>query len=277
MAGFLTDSERARLNGFPAEVPYSDLVAYFTLTASDRRQVPKTSSAVNRMGFALQLGALRYLGFCPKDVGNAPRPVITFVAEQLGTAPLDLAEYGQRSQTRSDHGVLAQSHLGFRCPKDEEIDDLGSWLVARALEHDRPMLLLELACERLRSARLYRPDLQLLERLVVSARQEARRETYRLLQPLLAGDRKTALDSLLVSDEETGRTPLAWLRQDATSSKPRSILETIDKLRHLREMRVGEIELDRLNPSALARNDPRVLSRSDPAVGGRGGCAGDVR
>jgi hypothetical protein len=204
---------------------------------------------------------LRYLGFCPKDVGNAPRPVITFVAEQLGTAPLDLAEYGQRSQTRSDHGVLAQSHLGFRCPKDEEIDDLGSWLVARALEHDRPMLLLELACER----------------LVVSARQEARRETYRLLQPLLAGDRKTALDSLLVSDEETGRTPLAWLRQDATSSKPRSILETIDKLRHLREMRVGEIELDRLNPSALARNDPRVLSRSDPAVGGRGGCAGDVR
>lgn len=32
---------------------------------------------MNRLGFALQLGALRYLGFCPKDVAN-----VTFVAEQ---------------------------------------------------------------------------------------------------------------------------------------------------------------------------------------------------
>jgi hypothetical protein len=52
----------------------------FTLTASDRRLVPKTSSAVNRLGFALQLGTLRYLGFCPKDIGNAPQRVVAFIA-----------------------------------------------------------------------------------------------------------------------------------------------------------------------------------------------------
>src|SRR5262249_10626076 len=100
-----------------------------------------------------------------------------------------------------------------------ELDELGTWLVARALEHDRPLLLLELACERLRGAQLIRPDLQMLERLVVHARHQARRETYRLLSPMLTDERKAMLDALLVTDEETGRTPLAWLRQEAISSK----------------------------------------------------------
>ena len=62
-------------------------------------------------------------------------------------------------------------------------------------------------------------------------------------------ERKAMLDALLVADEETGRTPLAWLRQEAISSKPRSILETVDKLRHLQTMRVADINLDGINPN----------------------------
>jgi hypothetical protein len=53
----------------------------------------------NRLGFALQLGALRYLGFCPKDVVDAPKLVIEYVANQLGTPAGCLDEYGSRSQT----------------------------------------------------------------------------------------------------------------------------------------------------------------------------------
>jgi TnpA family transposase len=249
MAGFLSDVERTRLNHFPAEVPHQDMIAYFTLSPSDRRPVPKTSAPFNRLGFALQLGALRYLGFCPKDVATAPRPVVAYVAEQLGTPADCLKEYGSRSQTRTDHALLAQSHLGFRKVTEVELEELGTWLVARALEHDRPLLLLELACERLRGAQLIRPDLQMLERLVVHARHQARRETYRLLSPMLTDERKAMLDALLVTDEETGRTPLAWLRQEAISSKPRSILETVDKLRHLQTMRVADINLDCINPN----------------------------
>jgi len=68
----LTDSERARLGRFPAQIGEQDLIDYFTLSASDRRQVPKTSTAANRLGFALQLGAFRHLGFCPHDLTAAP-------------------------------------------------------------------------------------------------------------------------------------------------------------------------------------------------------------
>ena len=63
--GFLSDAERERLDSFPTQITRGDIVTYFTLSRADRGQIPRTISAANRLGFALQLGALRYLGFKP--------------------------------------------------------------------------------------------------------------------------------------------------------------------------------------------------------------------
>jgi hypothetical protein len=71
--GFLSDAERGRLDGFPAQVLPGDIETHFTLSRADRRQVPTRASPANRLGFALQLGALRFLVFCPDDLGTAPR------------------------------------------------------------------------------------------------------------------------------------------------------------------------------------------------------------
>ena len=45
--GFLTDAERERLDSFPAQIVPGDLETYFTLTRSDRVQIPRTTSAAN--------------------------------------------------------------------------------------------------------------------------------------------------------------------------------------------------------------------------------------
>src|SRR5262245_51874021 len=62
-SGILSDAERARLDSFPAQILTGDIETHFTLSHADRRQVPTTASPANRLGFALQLGALRFLGF----------------------------------------------------------------------------------------------------------------------------------------------------------------------------------------------------------------------
>jgi hypothetical protein len=64
--GFLGDAECERLDNFPAQVLPGDIEAYFSLSRADRRQVPRTASPANRLGFALQLGTLRFLDFCPE-------------------------------------------------------------------------------------------------------------------------------------------------------------------------------------------------------------------
>jgi len=79
---FLTTAERERLNRFPETIPDEDLRVFFTLSDRDIQEVRKQRGATNHLGFALQLCALRYLGFAPDDVGLTPGEAVTFVAQQ---------------------------------------------------------------------------------------------------------------------------------------------------------------------------------------------------
>jgi hypothetical protein len=76
------------------------------------------------------------------------------------------------------------------------------------MEHDRPLLLLQLLCERLHAQKIVRPGLTLLERSVTTARQQAQAATWELIAPLLSAEDRTGLDRLLVVDEAIGLTPL---------------------------------------------------------------------
>jgi hypothetical protein len=59
-----------------------------------------------------------------------------------------------------------------------ELKELDESLLARALEHDSPLLLFRLACEYLISARVIRPGPVTVVERVAHAREHARRETF---------------------------------------------------------------------------------------------------
>jgi TnpA family transposase len=248
---FLTDSERRRLNSFPLEITTADLVAFFTLSTADLDQLPKTSTAHNQLGFALQLCTLRYLGFCPDSFSAIPKNVVAFIAGQLGIKEATIEAYGSRSQTRTDHFQLIQKYLGFRKATRDDLATLDAWLLERALEHNRPTLLLEMLCERLHALKLVRPGISLLERMISTARSRAIEQTWRLVEPLLTQQYQTALDKLLEVDEQKRRTLLVWFRTSATSSSPASILSTLEKINELRALGVEEFDLSVLNPNRL--------------------------
>jgi hypothetical protein len=182
--GFLSDAERERLDGFPAQIVPGDLDTYFILSRADRRQIPRTTSASNRLGFALQLGMLRFLGFCPDDLSTAPQTVVAFVAKQLDVEPGEFARYGRRGQTRTEHLRQIRRYLGFRKATAGDLAQLELWLVDRALEHDRPTVLPRLACDHLLGLRIERPGITHLERVIATSRRRAQQETYRRLGAL---------------------------------------------------------------------------------------------
>jgi len=67
----------------------------------------------------------------------------------LKVPPEGLSAYGRRAQTRTDHFPAVRDHLGCRKAGPGEREQLSRWLLDRALEHDRPLLLWQLACEKL--------------------------------------------------------------------------------------------------------------------------------
>jgi uncharacterized protein DUF4158 len=253
---FLTFKERERLTGFPDEIPQWDLITYFTLTEHDCSLIDPSQSATNRLGTALQLCAVRYLGFCPADLHTAPSDVIAFLADQLQVEPDALQDYGKRRMTRSTHFNAVLNHLGFRRVQPADHTSIVDWLTERALEHDKPTLLFHMISERLKQQQMIRPTVTTVERWVVTARMQAHHESLTRLQPLLTSERMTLLDSLLVAESEQGPTSLYRLRQHADSNTPTALLHTLDKFILLESWQVDAWDMSTLNP-----NRQKLLAR----------------
>ena len=186
-ASIFSDSELARLASFPEEIPGDDLIRAFTLTGADRDLVAIRRGAANRLGLALQLCALRYLGFVPRNLSAAPRSAACFVADQLEVSPDEIQSYARREQTR-----FTALHRGSGTPRllNAPVTGLGR---TRSLAGsngplstmDAPKVLFRLARERLRTERLVFPAPDRIVRLVSSARGRAQERTYTLVEPLL--------------------------------------------------------------------------------------------
>jgi hypothetical protein len=230
---YFTDSERERLNNFPNEIQHKDLITFFTLSGSDKAQIPLYSASYNRLGFALQLCTLRFMGFVPDELTKTPPAVVEYLADQLSVDHDVLSEYPARAQTRTDHLLEIMEYLGIRKTSEEDIQEITFWMVERALEHDKPSLLYELICEKLREDKIIRPGITSLERVIAEARHKAETETMVRMAPILKSECKSLLDSLLVLEKERGRTLLSQLRQSATSNSPKAILGNIEKLTFL--------------------------------------------
>ena len=247
--GFLTEAEREQLSRFPEHIPEDDLNVFFLLSEADSQAVNRQHDDHTRLGFALQLCTLRYLGFVPSDLGTAPASAVGYVAEQLNVLPEVMKVYGSRIATRTTHLQQVQRHLGFRRATLLDAYALQTWLLERALEHDKPVLLLQLACDKLRREHIVRPGITRLERFVATARQQAHDETWRRLEPWLSKERQAFLDGLLIPEPPTGRTSHSWLRQEAVSHAASQIIATLKKIVFLQDAGVDQWDLSSLNPN----------------------------
>ena len=267
-----SDEELAQLRGFP-EITHDELIRFFTLTSANRAFVDpgRGRSARDRLGLAVHLCTLPWLGFVPDDVTAAPPAVVTRLAEQLHVDAGALAGYGEREQTRTDHLRLVLQYAGWRVPRSLEVKELDEFLLARAMEHDSPSLLFRLACEHLRASQVVRPGVVTLSERVAAARAKAERETYDRLAHLLTDTRCSELDGLLVTDAEIGMAQLRWLNTGPVEASAAAVKTEVAKLLFLRGLDAHTLDLSvlpaerrRFLASVGRRSSMAKLARREP-------------
>lgn len=199
-----TDEELAALRRFP-EIGREELARFFTLTSADVAFIAsgRGRGPADRLGLAVAVCALPWLGFVPDDVASAPRAAVVRLAEQLAVNPDAVRSYGRRVKTRTDHLRLAARYLDWRVPGSLELKELDEFLLARAMEHDSPTLLFRLGCEYLRSARVIRPGPVTVVERVAHAREQAQRETLHERACLVNGHYRTRGGSSNEGDGES--------------------------------------------------------------------------
>lgn len=243
---FLSEADHARLSICPDAIAPDDLDTYFQLNAEDLVTIGNLRGDSSRLGFALQLCCLRYLGFFPTNLLLLHSSIVGYVAEQLLLSPAALADYGNREPTLYDHQKQVLAHLSYRRATPLDLLTLDAWLLERALEHDRPKHLFDLVCDYLRRERIVRPGTTRLTKRVGWARSAASQTTFERLAPFLSKGRRTFLDGLLTTDDASV-SRLAWLQHTPKSNKTSAIVETLAKIAFLQEQGVSAWDLGVVN------------------------------
>ncbi|WP_255659615.1 DUF4158 domain-containing protein [Pseudonocardia sp. ICBG1293] len=90
----------------------------FTLAPADVAFVDpgRGRGAADRLGLAVAVCSLSWLGFVPDEVASAPQAAVVRLAEQLRVDPAVIGSYGRRAKTATEHLRLAAQYLGWRPP-----------------------------------------------------------------------------------------------------------------------------------------------------------------
>ena len=101
---FLTDDELAAYGRYAGAPSQADLDRVFFLDDADRALVDRRRREHMKVGFALQMVTVRWLGSFLEEPLDVPGAVLDFVAGQLGVAdPSQVQRYTERTKTSFDH------------------------------------------------------------------------------------------------------------------------------------------------------------------------------
>ena len=111
---FLTDEEAAAYGAYQVSPPQAEMEKLFFLDAADKRLVARRRGGHNRLGFAMQLTTVRYLGLFLPDPLSMPGEVVGYLAGQLKIADPDcVGQYVERRNTKFEHAGEIKAEFGL--------------------------------------------------------------------------------------------------------------------------------------------------------------------
>ncbi len=110
---FLTQEQKSSYGRYAGEPSPEQLAGYFHLSDADRCLVAVRRGDHNRLGFAVQLSAVRFLGTFLSEPTDVPEGVVRYVAAKLGVDAGCLTRYSQRETTHNEQAAGIRRAYGY--------------------------------------------------------------------------------------------------------------------------------------------------------------------
>jgi TnpA family transposase len=121
----------------------------------------------SRLGFAVQLCALRCPGRLLRPGELIPHAPLAFIADQLDVDPEALTNYASRGPTRYEQPDTLRDVFGFRQLSRPARVELKAWLLPAALATTGGADLARVLLDKLRGCRIIVPGITLVECMAV--------------------------------------------------------------------------------------------------------------
>jgi hypothetical protein len=256
--GSLTDEQRQRYGRFHGDPTPEDLTRYFHLDDGDRSLVAIHRGDHNRLGFAVQLCAARYLGTFPEDLTETPGVVIAVLAHQLNIEQGNgFADYCT-SRQRWDPTVEIRARGGYQEFSDGSTQfRLNRWLYALCWTGtDRPGVLFDRSTTWLMTHKVLLPGATVLERHVARIRWRVQERLWSCLIRGVSPEAKQKLDNLLAVPEGGHHSLLDRLRKGPFRRSAPELVRALQRLEEVRSLGIDVGVSHRIPPGriqALAR------------------------
>jgi hypothetical protein len=235
----------------------AELERFFFLDDFDGRLVAKRRGDRNRVGFALQLGTVRFLGTFLAEPTDVPAEVVAYVAEQVAAADASCLDgYLDRRATRFEHAAEIVAAHGYRDFAGAQAE-LVRWLGDRAwTTGEGPTALLDGSVRWLRERLVLLPGVTTLERLVARERDAATLRVWTDLAQPASGGRARLLRGLLVVPDGARRSELDRLRKAETVTSGAGMVRALRRVSDVSGLGLGGLDVSAVPPRrvvALAR------------------------
>ncbi|GAA5531410.1 Tn3 family transposase [Herpetosiphon gulosus] len=239
---FLTEEQHAAYGDYTGDPDPTQLAKFFHLDEVDLQRVRRHNGSHHRLGFALQLGTVRFLGTFLANPIAVPPIVIDFMARQLAIATTyTLDRYLEREDTKWEHAREICQDYGYHDFHDQPWHfRLIRWLYARAwFSNERPFVLFEHAMAWLMHHKVLLPGPTTLERLIGTIQERSTTRLWQMIGGSLTPTQQQHLDDLVRAPTPNRQSPLDRLRKPPTTPTAVGMLAGLQRLKAIRDLGIA--------------------------------------
>jgi TnpA family transposase len=238
---------------YTSEPNTEQLKLYFTLSPSDLVFLERTRTPNSKLGMALQLTTLRFLGTFLVNPLNTPAVVNDFLSLQLGFDGIELESYATKKRTVFHHQELIRTYLGYQEFKGTGFIAASRVLLERLqISEENEIILFDLVTKTLLERSIVLPGATTITRLIRRARERIRVRLYKKIYSRLSKTFQKKLEQLLLVPKGELRSLLDSLRSAPTHSSSNTILAALERVNQIGLYTISTLKLEDIAENRLA-------------------------